>query len=116
MKSQPTDTIIWTTHALDRLKDRKMKKSMVIETISSPASLHNAKNGAIEHIREFGKHKVTVITKRTRAGEQIIISVWIDPPMRGTADERKHVAWQRYKKAGFWGKLIYVIRRQLGWI
>ena|SRR5579883_3609425 len=109
--------IIWTNHAQERLQSRKVEQSMALKAFQSPDKTFPGKNpGTTQYEKQFGPSTITLIAKQNERREWIILSGWIDPPLPGTADERKRHAWQQYKKAGFWGKVWYLIRRQLGWL
>ncbi len=106
---------IWTHHALERLGQRGLSQELAGQTFSRPdRTLIGKQAGTIEYQKNFGKSLVTVIAKKNDRGEWIILSCWIDPPLAGSIDVYKKEAWKKYQKAGFWGKLFYVIKKQLG--
>jgi hypothetical protein len=81
--------IIWTNHALTRLKDRKISQHMAYKTIALPDSKKKGKkNGSYEFTRAEGDHKITVVAKRTDKNQWLIVSIWIDPPLKGSIDLR----------------------------
>lgn len=107
--------IIWTNHALSRLRERKLPQHIAFSAFQNPDQRRNGrKNGTHEFIKQHGKHTITLIASRNERKEWVVLSCWIDPPFPGTSDHRKREAWRKYKKSGFWGKLWYVIKRQLG--
>lgn len=107
--------IIWTNHAQEQLTRRGVLQATALQTFRSPDTTFSGKNpGTIEYEKKFGSAKVTIIAKQNEQKEWIILSGWIDPPLPGTADAKKKEAWKKYKKAGFWGKLWYHIKQQLG--
>lgn len=55
--------MIWTNHAIQRMKDRKLPKSWAEETVSHPDQKSQGKDGGIEYRKHFGHQTVTVIVK-----------------------------------------------------
>jgi hypothetical protein len=75
--------VIWTNHALQRLKDRGVKQGDAWVTWRRPEQSRYAKDkGAWIYYRTFGNQKVEVVAKQNpstgsgQAGEWIILSVW----------------------------------------
>jgi hypothetical protein len=109
--------IIWTNHALERLRQRRLHQDDAYKAFKNPdTSVKGKQSGTIEMQKRFGPHLVTIIAKQDEKRQWIILSCWVDPPMAGTIDARKKTEYIKYKKAGFWGKFWIGIRRQLfGW-
>lgn len=106
---------IWTNHALERLNQRGLTQQMASQAFSQPDSSFPGKQaGSIEYRKRFDKSWVTVIAKKNEKGEWLILSCWIDPPLPGTEDEKKLIAYRNFQKAGFWKKLWITFLRQLG--
>lgn len=115
MYSRSYGNVIWTNHALERLADRKLPQDMAWQAFRKPHdSTLGHKRGTIEYKRSFGKYKVTVIAKQNEEKEWIILSCWIDPPFTGSIDIKKRKDYLAYKKASFWGKFLYHIKKQVG--
>jgi len=115
--------VIWTNHALERLHQRKLPQHIAFLAFQSPDERHHGKNlGSWELRKTYTLKKtgqdatITLIVKQNEKKEWLIVSAWIDPPIYGTADHKKREAWKQYKNSGFWGKLWYVIKKQLGLI
>ena len=106
--------IIWTNHALDRLKDRNVARSQVIQAISSPDSKINNPDGSIELAREFGNQKAHAIIKENDLGEYIVLSCWINPPNYGSADYKKRSFDKKLKKASGIKKFWLTLLNQIG--
>ncbi|HUD44536.1 MAG TPA: hypothetical protein VMR41_03280 [Patescibacteria group bacterium] len=106
---------IWTNHALERLSQRGFTQEMAGQTFANADdSIAGKQAGSIEYHKRFGKSLVTVIAKKNEKNEWLILSCWIDPPLPGTKDEKKLIAYRRFQKAGFWGKLWLEFLHQLG--
>lgn len=105
---------IWTRHALERLSERKISQEMAADAFTHPEKMvHGKEAGSTEFHKNFNGHWVTIIGKRNEKKEWIIVSCWIDPPFPGTKDFKKKEIYKQYKKAGFWGKLWYTLKKQL---
>lgn len=97
--------IIWTKHALERIKDRKLPQKLVDETITSPDKNFDSRKG-LEFQKKFQSQIVTAVVKRNENGELIVISAWVDPPNPGTKDYKQKKRYKEMQKAGvlkrFW--------------
>lgn len=108
--------VIWTNHALERLHQRKLPQHIAFSAFQQPDTRVNGKKaGTIELQKQIGASTITLIIRQNEQREWLILSAWIDPPLPGTMDHKKHEDWKKYKKSGFWGKIWYTMKRQLGW-
>lgn len=108
-------SLIFTNHALQRMKERKLSQHLAEETFRDPDRKYPAKeHNTLEFHKRFENQSVTVIAKPNNRGEWIVLSSWIDPPNPGTEDYRQRQWYKEYQKAGFWGKLWLNITHQLG--
>lgn len=106
---------IWTNHALDRLRDRGLDQNMAGQAFNHPDRAFPGKQaGTTEYQKRFGNSLVTLIGKQNERNEWLILSAWIDPPLPGSIDFYKRQQWDRYKKAGFWGKMWITLLKQIG--
>ena len=106
---------IWTNHALERLGQRGLSQDLAWQAFNNPDVSEAGKNpGTTESRKKFGNSTVTIISKRNDRNEWIILSCWIDPPLPGTHDFKKREDYLKYKKAGFWGKVFYTLKKQIG--
>ncbi len=106
--------IIWTNHALQRIKDRRIPQSQIDQTVYSPDSRINNEDGSIELVREFGHQKVHAIIKENNRGENILLSCWINPPNLGTTDYKNEKLRKDYRKASNLKKMWMTLLNQLG--
>lgn len=108
--------LIFTNHALERLKDRKLSELTAWEAFNNPdASSPGKQPGTTEYKKHFGKSTVTVIaTQNEKKDGWVVLSAWIDPPYPGTKDYREKEHYKAYQKAGFWGKVWLTLKSQLG--
>lgn len=106
--------VIWTNHALERLQQRGITQEQALTTFRNPESSHVRDHGATAYVKFFGEKKVTLLGKYTNEKEWIIVSAWIDPPLPGSADEKKKKRYWEYKNAVWWKKILLAFRNQLG--
>ena len=107
--------IIFTNHAIDRMKQRGLTYDHVRETVKNPdRSFGGKESGTTESIRQYGNSRVTIITKKNPQNEIIVLSAWIDPPLPGTPDARKKERYDEYRKASGFKKFFLTFLRQLG--
>ncbi len=106
---------IWTNHALERIRERGFDQDAAGWTFTNPDTIRPGKQPETsEYKKRFNEKTITLIGKKNERGEWVIISAWIDPPVEGTRDHKKREDWKKYKKSGFWGKLWYTFKKQLG--
>ena len=84
--------IIWTNHALNRLKERGIKQGDAWATWNRPeksykARLHKGED-AFRYFRNFGDKRIEVVAKQNEKKEWIIISVWSRPVLSGSSNSR----------------------------
>ncbi|MFA6005640.1 MAG: hypothetical protein WC775_04115 [Patescibacteria group bacterium] len=115
MASNTYGDLIWTNHALERIGQRGLNQEMAWSAVVQYDTYRDGKqSGTTEYEKRFGKSKVTAIVKVNEKGEKVVISCWIDPPYYGTDDYYKKQAYNRFQKAGFWGKFWLTIKEALG--
>lgn len=115
MADQSYGGIIWTNHVLERLGQRGLSQELAFGTFRHPdEQLVGKKYGTTEYHKRVNNSLITVIATQNEKKEWIVLSCWIDPPLYGTEDYRKKEAYTQYKKAGFWGKMWYTLKKQLG--
>lgn len=105
---------IWTNHALDRLKDRKIPKHLVVLAATNPDNIVFKENGAKEHQKKFEHQTIAAIVKENERGEKLIVSCWINPPNPGTKDFKKKNRYLAMQKAGLLKKLWLTFLDQVG--
>lgn len=115
MAEQYYGGIIWTNHALERLSERGLSQDLAWQAFSAPDSQKPGKKaGTTEFRKRVDNATITLIAKPNDTNEWLVLSCWIDPPLYGTKDYKKKQAYLNYKKAGFWGKVWYTVKSQLG--
>lgn len=72
--------VIWTNHALQRLKERNITQSDAWATFRRPEQSRYAKSkGAWVYYKTYGAEKIEVVAKKNEKGEWLILSVWSRP-------------------------------------
>jgi len=107
--------LIWTNHALERLRHRGLSQEMVWESFKRPDSIKDGTTpGSKEYKKQIKNYTVSAIMKLNDRREWVVISCWVEPPVPGSLDAKKKDLYQRYQRASFWGKLWLTIRMQIG--
>jgi hypothetical protein len=72
--------VIWTNHALGRMRQRGISQSDAWATWSRPdQSRYATARGAWIYYKTYGREKIEVVAKKNERGEWIILSVWSRP-------------------------------------
>jgi hypothetical protein len=75
--------IIWTNHALARLRERGIKQGDAWATWNRPDQSRYATNkGAWIYYKTYGNQKIEVVAKKNERGEWVVLSVWNRPVYR----------------------------------
>lgn len=118
--------VVFTNHSIERMKQRGISGDWAWQSVKSPDHSKAGKQKyTTEFVKRFGEYTVTAIGKKNDIGEWVVLSVWMDPPLQGTADYSKKEKYQqklnKYKeldrkmeKASFWGKMWITLRKQIG--
>jgi len=69
--------VIWTDHALDKLRQRGLSQSDAWATWRNPQQSRKANTpGAWVYYRTYGNERIEVVAKKNEKGEWVILSVW----------------------------------------
>jgi len=69
--------VVWTDHALKRLKERKIKQGDAWATFRRPDSSRKAqKKGTYVYYKTYNGEKIEVVATQNRKKEWVIMSVW----------------------------------------
>lgn len=68
--------IIWTNHALDRLRERGIKQGDAWATFNRPQESRKGNSGNWVYYRNWDGTQIEVVAKKNEKGEWLIISVW----------------------------------------
>lgn len=72
--------VIWTDHALDRLRERGMKQGDAWATFSRPQqSIRGKAQGTWIFYRDYGQERIEVVASQNEKKEWVILSVWSRP-------------------------------------
>ena len=102
----PFGGVIWTNHALDRLRERGIKQGDAWATWRNPQASKKGKSGNFVYYRNWNGTQIEVVAKRLPAqagnekGEWIILSVWSRPVI--TPKFPKFPKSPNSKKVSFW--------------
>lgn len=72
--------VIWTNHALDRLRQRGISQGDAWATFNNPEQSRFAKTKeAWVYYKTYGNQKLEVVAKKNEKGRWVILSVWSKP-------------------------------------
>lgn len=71
--------IIWTKHALTRLRERGIKQGDAWATWRNPESSRKGNSGSVVFYRTYGTTRIEVVAKQNEKKEWLILSVWSQP-------------------------------------
>jgi hypothetical protein len=72
--------VIWTNHALSRLKERGIKQGDAWATWRNPqVSRKGNASGSWVYYRNYGETQIEVVAKKNEKNEWLILSVWSHP-------------------------------------
>lgn len=106
--------VIWTNHALQRIKDRKIPQNWVLLSISAFDKEVLNSDGTIEYQKKFEDKTVAAIVKVNERGEGIVVSAWMNPPAIGTKDYKRKQRYYQMQKASPIKKLWLAFLDQMG--
>lgn len=88
--------VIWTNHALERLKERNISQSDALATWRNPDQSRAATAaGAWVYYKTYGSEKVEVVAAKNEKGETVILSVWSRPIYAGGKYAGQNTGWDR---------------------
>ena len=88
--SNQLDNIIFTKHALERVKDRVVDKRLVVDVIKFPDKVITLADGKQKFLKTIGGRRFQVVTTYLKNERKwLVVSVWV----RGEKD-RKSLVFQ----------------------
>lgn len=76
--------VIWTNHALQRLRERGIKQGDAWATWRNPEqSRKGTSPGSWVYFRNYGRDQIEVVAKQNEKKEWLILSVWSRPVQFG---------------------------------
>lgn len=80
--------VIWTNHAIERLKERKISQGDAFAAFNRPdESKYSRKSAGYVYYKSWGNQKLEVVAKKNGEGKWVIISVWSKPLHRGVSQK-----------------------------
>jgi hypothetical protein len=69
--------VIWTNHAIQRLRERKITQSDAWYSFQHPdRQLPGKTSGSIRYYKDYGEQRIEVIAKQNEKKEWVILSCW----------------------------------------
>lgn len=69
--------IIFTQHALLKLKQREIKRNLVLETLKNPEKILSSRNDREIAFRKFGKLYLKVVFRKEQNNIVVITQHWV---------------------------------------
>jgi Domain of unknown function (DUF4258) len=86
--------VVWTNHALQRLRERNIKQGDAWATFQRPdQSRYASTKGAWIYYKTYGSEKVEVVAKQNDKKEWIILTVWSRPVYEKAGRHHKSENW-----------------------
>lgn len=77
MMQRTYNGVVFTNHALERLRERAIKQGDVWATLSSPSSSRRANSkGSYVFYRTYGRRTIEVVASKNELGQWVVLSVW----------------------------------------
>jgi len=97
--------VIWTNHALERMRERGIKQGDAWATFKRPDTSKYAKTKkAYVYYRTWDNTRIEVIAKKNEKGEWLVLSVWSKPTNRSIKEKSAKKTF-----LGFFKKLFSVL-------
>ena len=96
--------VIWTNHALEKLRQRGIKQGDAWATWSRPDQSRpgsSSSQGAWVYYKTYGSTRIEVVAKQNERREWIIISVWSDPVSGKPTTSSTSSFWKNLSKIIF---------------
>lgn len=98
--------VIWTNHALQRLRERNISQGDAWATFSRPDQSRWAQSqGAWVYYKTWGDLKIEVVAKQNEKKEWIILSVW----SKTVYDHQSHSNYPKKQNGSTMSKLFKLI-------
>lgn len=94
--------VIWTNHALSRLRERGIKQGDAWAVWRNPDQSKYAKaKDAWIYYKIYGSQRIEVVAKQNEKKQWIILSVWSQPVYRDVKAPQKSSIWKNLVKILF---------------
>jgi len=90
--------VIWTNHALERLRQRNISQGDAWATFNSPDQSRKASTkGAWVYYKTYGQEKLEVVASKNDQGKWVIMTVWSRPLYQssGNYKPKQNSTWDR---------------------
>lgn len=106
--------IVWTNHAKQRAKERKIDLEQIESAVASPDKTEPNEKGGVRYQKRVGKQSFIALVKENERGEKVIVSAWVNPPNPGTRDEIYKKRYNEAQKSSWIKKLWLTFLNQAG--
>lgn len=99
--------VIWTNHALDRLKERNIKQEDALATFNKPdQSRLAATKGAFIYFKTYANERLEVVASKNEKGQWVIMTVWNRPIFEKSKRVKYHGSFWDNMLEGFLQKIF----------
>jgi hypothetical protein len=105
---------IWTNHAIQRLKERKIPHKFIDQALYHPDKKLYRNARVTEQQKIINRITIAVIIKENENNEKIIVSCWVNPPFPGTKDYKLRQRFLAMKNASFMKRIWLTLLNQIG--
>ena len=103
--------VIWTNHALQRLRERGIKQGDAWATYKRPDQSRYAKSkGAWIYYKRYGNEKIEVVVAKNKQNEPVVISVWSRPIHQKYRYSSDSILWKMLRWV--WRKISFTRKSQ----
>lgn len=93
--------VIWTSHALQRLRERGIKQGDAWATWRNPEQSRKGASGNWVYYKTYGTERIEVVAKQNEKREWIILSVWSKTIYGNQPTVQKSSFWKNLTKLLF---------------
>jgi hypothetical protein len=108
------NTYIWTNHAIQRRKERKIPRKLIDQALYHPDKKLYRNAYTTELQKKIKGITTAVVIKENEHREKIIVSCWVNPPFPGTRDYKLRQRFFAMKKASFLKKIWLTLLTSIG--
>lgn len=93
--------VIWTNHAISRLRERGIKQGDAWATWRNPEQSRKGASGNWVYYKTYGNQRIEVVARQNERREWIILSVWSKEVFGNQEPSQKSSFWKNLVKILF---------------
>ncbi len=97
--------VVWTNHALQRLRERGIKQGDAWATFQRPdQSRYASTKGAWVYYKTYGNEKIEVVARQNEKKQWVILTVWSRPMWESHDHKKQRLSLMQILKRIIFGK------------